>query len=86
MRRPIASRVVFVPSPGVGPDFTELLSMPGGPPGQASSVTQKNTIPTASRPTMPPTTIASLVFPDISFLRTFKESATAFAGGPPVAI
>jgi len=49
-------------------------------------VTQKNTIPTASRPTMPPTTIASLVFPDISFLRTFKESATAFADGPPVAI
>ena len=40
--------------------------MPGGVPGQASSVTQKNTIPMASRPRTPPTTIASLAFPDIT--------------------
>lgn len=49
------------------PSSIEIPTVPGGLPGQASSVTQKNTIPTANRPRTPPTTIASLILPDISF-------------------
>ena len=52
------------------PSSIEIPTVPGGLPGQASSVTQKNTIPTANRPRMPPTAIASLIFADIAFPRS----------------
>jgi len=63
MLRPFASPASVALSRESGSDLIEMPPMPGGIPGVASPVPRKNTIPTASRPTRPPTTIASLVFP-----------------------
>ena len=60
------SRAAFVPSRRSGAERIVSPTVPGGLPGQASSVTQKKTIPTASRPRTPPTKIASLIFPAIA--------------------